>query len=274
MTGGHEGLPRILGVRAVPGTIHRRLVERGSRLERKRRWRALEQQSGSCCPGIKLIPACVAHQWLQTNRQSDFMLWPVSRWQPTGRHGNAAGSFGVSNSQTYGRVRVRTKAPRLRYSIERRVNSLPLSTRGGRRSKGERETGEKGAFEIRGWERGERYMWVDKGRAGGSLEVERVANVRGGGKKRRASCYTPRVFLHKSPWRPFGVRYSNGLGEHRATGRCSSLPRLSGTPALTIILLKERGTSLSERDFCRFCCTDNNWFLVLVISRLYSVYSL
>lgn len=173
MTGGHEGFPRILGVRAVPGTIHRRLVERGSRLERKRRWRALEQQSGSCCPGIKLIPACVAHQWLQTNRQSDFMLWPVSRWQPTGRHGNAAGSFGVSNSQTYGRVRVRTKAPRLRYSIERRVNScrFRLVAEGGRRVRGKpvkkgrlRSEGERGVRDTCGWIRGEpegRSKWKE-----------------------------------------------------------------------------------------------------------------
>lgn len=57
---------------------------KGGRLERKRRRRrAPKQQTGRLCPGIKLIPACVAHQWLQTNRQSDFMLWPVSRWQPT-----------------------------------------------------------------------------------------------------------------------------------------------------------------------------------------------
>jgi len=84
MTGGRKGFPRILGVRTVPGTIHRRLAERGGRLERKRRRRAtIRTTIGRLCLGIKLIPACVAHQWLQTNRQSDFMLWPVSRWQPT-----------------------------------------------------------------------------------------------------------------------------------------------------------------------------------------------
>jgi len=33
-------------------------------------------------PGDKIdSAACAAHQWPQTNRQSDFMLWPVSRWQ-------------------------------------------------------------------------------------------------------------------------------------------------------------------------------------------------
>jgi hypothetical protein len=45
-----------------------------------------EEAAGGCrttSDGIKLIPACVAHQWFQTNRQSDFMLWLVSRWQPT-----------------------------------------------------------------------------------------------------------------------------------------------------------------------------------------------
>lgn len=50
-----------------------------------------------------------------------------------GRHGNAAGSFGVSNSQTYGRVR--TKAPHLRFRRATR-KLMPLLTRGGRRSKG------------------------------------------------------------------------------------------------------------------------------------------
>lgn len=50
---------------------------------------------------------------------------------------------------------------------------MPLSTHGGRRSKGARETGEKGAFEIsggereregeRGREKGERYTWEERG---------------------------------------------------------------------------------------------------------------
>lgn len=45
-------------------------------------------------PGIKLIPACVmAHQWPQTNRQSDFMLWPgIAMATGPGHHGNSAGS--------------------------------------------------------------------------------------------------------------------------------------------------------------------------------------
>lgn len=171
-----------------------------------------------------------------------------------GRHGNAAGSFGVSNSQTYGRVR--TKAPHLRYSVEQRVNPrrFRLVAEGGRRVRGGETQRKKGRSRSggeregeregeRGSGKSERYVG-GKGRVGGPLVVERVAKVRGGGKKRRASCYTPRVFLHKSPWRPFGVRYSNGLGE-TAAGRRSSLPRLSGTPALTIILLKEGKTSLS-----------------------------
>lgn len=145
-----------------------------------------------------------------------------------GRHGNAAGSFGVSNSQTYGRVR--TKAPRLRYSIEQRVNScrFRLVAEGGRRVRG--KPAKKGRLRSQGVRESERERAREGarrvrdtcgrkgGRAGGPHEVERVAKVRGGGKKRRASCYTPRVFLHESPWRPFGVRYSNGLGEQRPGG--------------------------------------------------------
>lgn len=77
MTRGREGSPRILG---VPGTIHRGDAKRVAN-ERGRRG-GVPYNNRRQYPGIKLIPACVAHQWPQTNRQSDFMLWPVSRWQP------------------------------------------------------------------------------------------------------------------------------------------------------------------------------------------------
>jgi len=118
---------------------------------------------------------------------------------------------------------------------------------GGRRV--QRETGEKGAFEIRGRERerergsekGERYVWEGKGEL---VEVERVAKVRGRGKE-RASCYTPRVCFstsrHGDP-----LAFVTVMGwENSGREALESLPRLSGTPALTIILLKEGKTSLS-----------------------------
>lgn len=95
-----------------PGTIHRG-------------WRKgvvgwKKQEAGGCrttSGGIKLIPACVAHQWPQTNRQSDFMLWPVSRWQPTSAamvtplaHSGAL----IHKRVLYGRADAAAKAPRLR----------------------------------------------------------------------------------------------------------------------------------------------------------------
>jgi len=40
----------------------------------------------------------------------------------------------------------------------------------------------------------------------------------GGGKKESELLHPTCVFLHASPWQPFGVRYSNGLGEQRPGG--------------------------------------------------------
>lgn len=164
-----------------------------------------------------------------------------------GRHGNAAGSFGVSNSQTYGRVR--TKAPRLRYSVERRVNScrFRLVAEGGRRVRG--KPAKKGRLRSEGEREGKRGCEIHvggKGRAPESRSKWKEWRTWGAEEKKGERAATPHVCFstsrHGDP-----LAFVTVMGwENTAAGRRSSLPRLSGTPALTIILLKEGETSLSD----------------------------
>lgn len=70
-----------------------------------------------------------------------------------------------------------------------------------------------------------------------------------GGGKERASCYTPRVCFstsrHGDP-----LAFVTVMGwENSGREALESLPRLSGTPALTIILLKEGKNVSIRRDF-------------------------
>lgn len=99
-----------------------------------------------------------------------------------------------------------------RFEIFRRAarRLMPLSTRGGKRSKGARETGEKGAFETDQGGEGEREREKEgAGRArdtcGRKGESRRAARGGKSGKgegrrkkKERASCYTPRVCFSTS----------------------------------------------------------------------------
>lgn len=108
-----------------------------------------------------------------------------------GRHGNAAGSFGGFNSQTYADASTIAPSFEITRVEERRVYTYfsPLSR--GKRSKGE-GTGEKGAYEMErerereGDEKGEkreRYGWAERGKSPGEgSRGGRMAKVRDGGK--------------------------------------------------------------------------------------------
>lgn len=139
---------------------------------------------------------------------------------------------------------------------------MPFSTLGGRRSKGARETGEKGAFEIRRVrrenERGRETRRVrdtcGRGRESrrAELEVERMAKVRGGGKKRRASCYTPRVCFstsrHGDP-----LAFVTVMGWENSGREALESPTLVGDTCLNDYPVERRKRRLYQARFRRSC---------------------
>lgn len=87
-----------------------------------------------------------------------------------------------------------------------------------------------------------------KGRAGGPHEVERVAKVRGGGKKRRASCYTPRVCFstsrHGDP-----LAFVTVMGWENSGREALESPTLVGDTCLNDYHVERRRDVSIRRDF-------------------------
>lgn len=94
---------------------------------------------------------------------------------------------------------------------------------------------------------------------GGPLVAERVAAARGHGeeKKKESELLHPTcVFLYASLWRPFGVRYSNGLGEQQHREALES-PTLVGDTCFNDYPVESRRDGfIMPMRFCRFVCAS------------------
>lgn len=139
---------------------------------------------------------------------------------------------------------------------------------GNRRKRGVRDQGVRESG--RGQGGGEGDTCGRERESGGPLEVERMAKVRGGGKKRRASCYTPRVCFstsrHGDP-----LAFVTVMGWENSGREALESPTLVGDTCLNDYPVDRRKDVSIRARFCRSCCTDNNRFLVPVVPRVFTV---
>jgi len=123
----------------------------------------------------------------------------------------------------------------------------------------------KGACEIWGEREKERYTGGKRGGGEKGMAARRAARGgKSGGsegnterKKKESELLHPTcVFLYASLWRPFGVRYSNGLGEQQHREALES-PTLVGDTCFNDYPVESgRDSFIMAMRFCRFVCAS------------------